>query len=697
MIQNPNPRTHSDTDLLKKLVLAGLLSTTASLTGQSLVTEYPAYFPDETFNVFFNGGPGNTKDWIGVYPEEVVPGSVGSTRWDYVDDTRNGTVGLKEGTVNLPGLALGGTWTAHFLLNDGYTILAQTNFTVLDPATPLVRLQRTVTTSQAFSVNFFNAPGNTKDWVGIYKEGQVPGAEGVSSTLWFYLDGTRDGNKAVNQGTLNFPTGLPTPGNWVTYLLENDGYTVLSSQAFVVKESAAVSEPRVLSISPAHQSVNVPPGVIFSANITNGTTKVVLNTIRLEFDDAVVAHSANQTNELIRVSFALPNVPPPNSTHRFKLSFKDSASKEISAESTFTIANYNNIQLPEPIPGTFENFDNIAEGEIPPNWTRRNLTEKTNDDLDFGNLDSAAFVNWTAIDVKRFQGSFVTYSNPDNADSWEEDYRRVLSENPMVVLNGSVLRGPLASGRMLFANSGYRNGRSQILYLVTRDYDLTGRSNVHVAFKSLWEQNQDSIASLEYSIDQGSTWLPIFYLLDNPDIVKITNETTGAVTVDAEATFNTEAGDIARYLDPDSGETLYGTYGSFIGAAVTPALAPFIQARAQDNPVDSKRVELYPVPLADNQKSVRFRFAHAGTDSWYWGLDDFGLYSIGTIPGAAPSLSIARTGAQVTISWPADASGYRLESSPTAAPGSWQPVPNVSGNTHSMSPGAENAFLRLRK
>jgi hypothetical protein len=36
---------------------------------------------------------------------------------------------------------------------------------------------------------------------------------------------------------------------------------------------------------------------------------------------------------------------------------------------------------------------------------------------------------------------------------------------------------------------------------------------------------------------------------------------------------------------------------------------------------------------------VRFRFAHAGTDSWYFGIADFGLYSI--TPGALPVTSNA--------------------------------------------------------
>ena len=97
------------------------------------------------------------------------------------------------------------------------------------------------------------------------------------------------------------------------------------------------------------------------------------------------------------------------------------------------------------------------------------------------------------------------------------DYSRVLSLSPNPTVNGRVLTN-LASGRILFSNSGYREG-SQVMYLTTRDYDLTGNTNVHICFHSLWEQNQDSFAALEYSTNQGVNWLPVAYYLDEADVI----------------------------------------------------------------------------------------------------------------------------------------------------------------------------------
>src|SRR6195256_937441 len=88
------------------------------------------------------------------------------------------------------------------------------------------------------------------------------------------------------------------------------------------------------------------------------------------------------------------------------------------------------------------------------------------------------------------------------------DYRRVLATNILNVVNGAIVEN-LAEGKIAFGDSGYRDGGSQIVYLFSKDFDLTGHANVYLSFHSLWEQNQDSIGAVEYSVDQGTTWLPI--------------------------------------------------------------------------------------------------------------------------------------------------------------------------------------------
>jgi hypothetical protein len=350
------------------------------------------------------------------------------------------------------------------------------------------------------------------------------------------------------------------------------------------------------------------------------------------------------------------------------------------------VADYVNRILPAPF--IFQDFDTTPEGSLPAGWTSTGFADTSASalEIDFGNLDSAAYTNWTVVDVSRFNGEFVTYSDPADITM---DYQRVLTPNPSNVVNGAFIRN-LGSGRMLFANSGYRNGSMGVVqFLFTPDFDLTGKTDVSVGFHSLWEQNQDSIAALEYSTDRGATWLPIVYMLDQVDVV--TNLTGG---VDAEATFSTQYGDLATWTD-DQGALQGGYYGAFIGVPSSQwsTLAPYISQRVDDSASNSKRVEVYRLPQADNQPAVRFRFSHAGNDSWYWGVDNFGLYSI---PAAAPNItSITRSGDNVVIAWPG-APGLRLQQTTSLSAPNWQNVPGTDGaSSATVEATGTAAFFRL--
>jgi len=148
---------------------------------------------------------------------------------------------------------------------------------------------------------------------------------------------------------------------------------------------------------------------------------------------------------------------------------------------------------------------------------------------------------------------------------------------------------------------------------------------------------------------------------------------------------------VAVYTDPVSGQQMGGYYGAFIGAPVGPELAPYISPRVDDNPVESKRVEVFRLTQADNQPAVRFRFAHAGTDSWYFGVDDFGLYSIPAV------LAVSRQGNNVFISWPVPMPGYQLESTDSLANPHWTSVGDLGGNSFTEPVTAGAKYYRLRK
>jgi hypothetical protein len=363
--------------------------TTALAQSPSLISSHATYYAGEDIAISFANGPGNRLDWIGLYPEGVQPGPVASTRWFYVDNTQQGSVGLREGTVTFAGgLNLAGAWTAYFLLNDGYTQLASTTFTVADPGGPLVRTdQRVYVTGEAIQVSFLNGPGNAKDRIGIYKEGQTPGG-GPVSTLWSYVDGTQMGTTGLSEGSVTFANGLTAAGNYVVFFLENDGYTVLASEPFTVTAPAPVT-PRLISVQPAPNAGNQAPNAAFTATIRNGTTQLVPASVTLTLNGSMVTHHLAQQDDLVSISYQPPALYPSGSTNTFVLRFTDNAApaNEFTHEVRFVVGAYRNIVLPAPL--YFEDFDATPEGQLPAGWTSVSYTEVQNPEPDLGNLDSA--------------------------------------------------------------------------------------------------------------------------------------------------------------------------------------------------------------------------------------------------------------------------------------------------------------------
>ncbi len=667
------------------LALFGLM-TAAQAQTPTVELNHHAYLPGEAIEASFSGGPANAKDWIGVYPEGVTPGSQASTTWRYVDGGTAGNAGLSAGSVTYPnGLAFAGSWTAFLLLNDGYDVLAQSTFTVVESTSPVVRRDKaSYLPGEAIAITFTNGPANAKDWVAFYPEGVTPGSQ--NSTLWRYVDGTTSGNTGLSSGTLPFASGLTTVGRYVAYLLSNDGYDILASEPVLVAAPVNAA-PQLIGSDPADGSTNGTPVAAFVATVLSGSGSVNAAGVQLQFDGVPVTPTVEVQADRSIIRYTGTTLLPVGSPHTLRLVAGNSIGLKVTNEIRYSVGSYSNLVLPAPI--YLETFDSVAEGSLPAGWIGRTYSDVLNEEIDFGNLDSAAYKGWTVVEASRFTGTFVTYSDPANPAAWGADYQRVLRVGPRIVANGAQVR-ELATGRMLFGNSGYRNGRNQVMFLETSDFNLTGKTDVHVAFHALWEQNQDSIGAVEYSINGGTQWMPVVYYIAGGDVVRLED---GAI--DAEATLTTERGALARYTD-DVGNDLGGTYGAFIGAPVSPALAPFIEARIDDSATDGKRIEVRRLPAADGQTRVRFRFAHAGTDSWYFGLDQLGLYSIPATTGEAPSLAATMEAGGLRLTWPATA-GFVLEQRSEATTGGWSPVPAVSGNSALVPVTGDRQWFRLNR
>ncbi len=87
------------------------------------------------------------------------------------------------------------------------------------------------------------ATGSGKDWVGIYSKGEIPGS-GLDSIYWYYVEdytGAVSITETVYNSTRAQYKDLPA-GEYTLYLLENDGYNIISSVDITVTVASAADE-----------------------------------------------------------------------------------------------------------------------------------------------------------------------------------------------------------------------------------------------------------------------------------------------------------------------------------------------------------------------------------------------------------------------------------------------------------------------
>ena len=62
----------------------------AHADAQELAPSKTTNKPGEEITLSFSGGPGNAKDWVGIYKEGQTPGDDSSTQYKYVDGKTSG-------------------------------------------------------------------------------------------------------------------------------------------------------------------------------------------------------------------------------------------------------------------------------------------------------------------------------------------------------------------------------------------------------------------------------------------------------------------------------------------------------------------------------------------------------------------------------------------------------------------------------
>jgi hypothetical protein len=410
-----------------------------------------------------------------------------------------------------------------------------------------------------------------------------------------------------------------------------DGYVDLVS----LDVTAGFLPVQIVSASPATNAVGVSAGAVLGVTLADGTAVLNTNSVLFAYDDSPVTPVLQKTGGSTTVQYQPPALMASLSQHSYQVAFDNSggATPNTTNRYTFTVAPYVNINLGPPL--YLETFDDLAVGALPAGWSVTNYTDfdqVPGDDPN--NFHSDTFLNWAVVGQDNITNWFTV--TPDGGD-----FTTIFNVAPNQVFNNAAVTSLINSNSIIAISDRTDAHQKQINYLFTGDYNLSGKANVYLSFHNIYVQNQNNIASVEYSINGGATWLPALYLLDGSDILR-----DSAGNIDASNTFATVYGDVPNV---DLNSPANGNYGQYIGVSpnLWSSLAPFLSARGDDDLTGSKRVEVIRLAQADNQPAVRFRIAMAGRYAWYFGIDDFGLFSI---PSAEqPLLASTPTPATQTV------------------------------------------------
>ncbi len=469
-----------------------------------------------------------------------------------------------------------------------------------------------------------------------------------------------------------------------------------------------VSPPYVRSVAPD----NIPRQTEATFNISSvvlvdGTTAVNTNSIALQIDGkpAPITLERSGANVTVNSGVFLSALHLSAEVHTAVLTFKD-VPGTYSRTQAWTFANIENLILPaSPVIG--ENFDAYPEATdptnaAPPGWTLTNYswleTGASGFGANGGNVwDLTAqhndpYLNWCMVDT-------------NTAFNLESE---ILDNYKGQTINGIPVTTSWMAGNCLFAASdgrarhvsdssgGLPDYAPQIQIVVSAPFNLSTVTNPVLTWSSAVRLSGNGEEDgLEYSVDNGVTWLPAFIVFNN-------NRTflNSDGTYDAVKMLTNIWADVAKFPVAQDSSTrdwlssgpLGQKFGDVLKVPITPALSPYIAER--NDSALARKVEAIRLPAASKKSQVRLRFNHYGSCGWEWAIDNIAFYDIAPPATQAPVItSIVPSGANITIQW---TGGGTLESATSLTTPTWVSTGNSSGSyTEARTPG--NKFYRVKQ
>jgi hypothetical protein len=502
--------------------------------------------------------------------------------------------------------------------------------------------------------------------------GQFDGGRGAADTIFTVT--------AQEAGVYQFRTIWEEGGggaNIEWFTVKSDGTKALINDVANggLKAYRALASPYIREIVPPpgpRQTIIVSPTV--KVTLVDGVIAVDDTSITLKVDGSAKTITKNRQGNRVVVTYAPTGLEVPTDLHSAELSYKPVGGTTVTAQWQF----YNLKNLVLPAASVTENFDSYAEGSQPTGWLPVNFTANNTPGQDIHDQKSDTYKDWVVI-------STATMPEIDANN---------LAVDPGQILNGQEIT-VLASNNVLYAESDSRdNGDAlslprfgQTQFITSRAFNLSAlTSGVVMSLNNIYQQNQDSLGAIEYSVDGGNTWLPVVYFLDSPDI-----KLKGDGSVDAVRTFNDPNGDTSSWTV--NGVAKGGKYGDGIAAAINDSLSLYVVPRINDDPISGARFEVFRLPQAKGNPGVRLRLASLGTDSWYFAVDNIAFYDVAA-PVTAPVFNpITRSGNGVIISW----TGTGTLEETTALGGTWSQSPSQNNPQTVTVTTTGNKFYRLKQ
>lgn len=125
---------------MKKLLFFSLFFLLlGNIKAQQVTLSKSSYGVSEAITANFSGST-SSKDWLAIFAQSTVPGSMNNVGWIYTSGTQTASgSAISSGTVTFKsGVTVPGKYKVCLLADDGYTAVATANFDVVAPVTGLV-------------------------------------------------------------------------------------------------------------------------------------------------------------------------------------------------------------------------------------------------------------------------------------------------------------------------------------------------------------------------------------------------------------------------------------------------------------------------------------------------------------------------------------------------------------------------------